>query len=235
MTAHEDRRLRADAERNRRRLLEAAGEIFRERGLEASVAEIAHRAGVGRGTVFRNFPTKEDLIAAILVDEMSAVAERGRALLDRPEADAALFEFLDDIAGRQRADRALFEAVADRFTGNPDMRSVHTEVVSVLDELLSAAKDEGAVREDIGAGDVLLLLKGVCQVAGAYGHIDAGVVDRQLDLVRCALSPPAAAKPLRGRAMTAQDLERVAAPGAEAPTTPGAALEETPQTAAGSE
>jgi AcrR family transcriptional regulator len=209
MRAREDHRLRADAERNRRRVLEAAGELFRERGLEASVADIAQRAGVGRGTVFRNFPTKEDLIAAILVDEMSAVAGRGRTLLDRPEADAALFEFLDDIAGRQRADRALFEAVADTFMGNPEIRSVHTEVVSVLDELLTAAKQAGAVREDIGAGDVLLLLKGVCEVAGAYGHLDPGVVDRQLDLVRCALSAPAAvAQPLRGRTLTVEDLER---------------------------
>ena len=61
---HEERHLRADAERNRVHLLQAATELFRERGLDAGVAEIAQRAGVGRGTLFRNFPTKEDLIAA---------------------------------------------------------------------------------------------------------------------------------------------------------------------------
>jgi AcrR family transcriptional regulator len=206
MNAPEARPLRADAERNRRRLLQAAGEVFRERGLDAGVAEIAQRAGVGRGTLFRNFPSKEDLIAAVVVDSMTEVAARGRTLLGQPDAGAALFEFLDDIAGRQRADRALFEAIADTFLANPDIRAAHADVLGVLDELLSGAKRAGAVREDIGAGDVLLLLKGVCEVAGAYAHLDPGIVARQLDFVRCALSAPAGAQPLRGRTLTVEDL-----------------------------
>jgi AcrR family transcriptional regulator len=206
MNAPEERHLRADAERNRRRLLEAAAEVFRERGLEAGVAEIAQRAGVGRGTLFRNFPSKEDLFAAVVVDGMTKAAAHGRALLEQADAGAALFEFLDYIAGRQRADRALFEAVADTFLVNPDIRAAHVEVVGVLDELLSGAKRAGAVREDIGAGDVLLLLKGVCEVAGAYAHLDPGIVARQLDFVRCALSAPAGAEPLRGRRLTVEDL-----------------------------
>src|SRR5215469_9714592 len=95
------RRPRADAERNRRRLLDAAAQLFGERGLDVGVAEIAQRAGVGRGTLFRNFPTKQDLIAAIVVDQMNAAAARGRELLDAPDAGDALFEFLDELAGRQ--------------------------------------------------------------------------------------------------------------------------------------
>ena len=66
----EPRRLRADAQRNRRRLIEAATELFSERGLEVGVADIAAHAGVGRGTLFRNFPSKEHLIAAIVVERM---------------------------------------------------------------------------------------------------------------------------------------------------------------------
>ena len=64
------RRLRADAERNRTRLLEAAAEMFSEGGLDVGVGEIAARAGVGRGTLFRNFPTKQDLVAAVVVKRM---------------------------------------------------------------------------------------------------------------------------------------------------------------------
>jgi AcrR family transcriptional regulator len=202
----EERHLRADAERNRRRLLEAATDLFRERGLDAGVAEIAQRAGVGRGTLFRNFPSKEDLVAAIVVDSMIDAAARGRTLLGHSDPGTALFEFLDDIAGRQRADRALFEAIADTFLANPDIRAAHAELLTVLDQLLSAAKQAGAVREDIGAGDVLLLLKGVCEVAGAYAHVDPGIVARQLDFVRCALSVPATAQPLRGRILTVKDI-----------------------------
>ena len=82
LTMEDERRpLRADAERNRRRLLDAATEIFCERGLDVGVGEIAERAGVGRGTLFRNFPSKEHLIAAIVVERMRESAARGRAAL----------------------------------------------------------------------------------------------------------------------------------------------------------
>src|SRR6478672_13523501 len=97
-----DRSLRADAERNRQRLIDAAAELFGERGLDVGVAEIAQRAGVGRGTLFRNFPTKEDLIAAIVVDAMSEAATLGRELLAAPGAGQALFTFLEAAADRQQ-------------------------------------------------------------------------------------------------------------------------------------
>jgi len=97
-----ERSLRADAERNRRRLLDAAQALFRERGLEVGVAEIAQRAGVGRGTLFRNFPTKQDLIAAIVIERMHEAHEYGQTLLDAPDADEALFAFLEEIVGRQQ-------------------------------------------------------------------------------------------------------------------------------------
>ncbi len=82
----ESKTLRADAERNRRRLLDAAYEMFAERGLDVGVGEIAARAGVGRGTLFRNFASKEDLIAAIVSERMHEAAEAGRALLEAADA-----------------------------------------------------------------------------------------------------------------------------------------------------
>jgi AcrR family transcriptional regulator len=206
MTAREDRRLRADAERNRRRLLEAATDVFREHGLEAGVAEIAQRAGVGRGTLFRNFSCKEDLIAAIVVDQISDVVARGRELLERPDAGAALFELLEEIVGRQRLNRALFEAFEDTFLANQEIRAAHAELLAVLEELLAGAKRAGAVRQDVGTGDLLMLVKGVCQVGGALCHGDPSVIARQLDLVRCALSTAAAEHPLRGRALSLADI-----------------------------
>jgi AcrR family transcriptional regulator len=78
------RPLRADAERNRRRLIDAAVEVFAERGLEASTAEIARRAGVGQGTVFRRFPTKDDLVAAIVVDRLTDIDAKVVALAANP-------------------------------------------------------------------------------------------------------------------------------------------------------
>jgi len=83
---------------------------------------------VGRGTLFRNFPSEEDLIAAIVVEQMTAVAEEGRALLERSDAGEALFEFLEDMARRQREGRALFEAIADTFLANEEIRAAYAEV-----------------------------------------------------------------------------------------------------------
>jgi AcrR family transcriptional regulator len=203
-----DRALRADAERNRRRLLDVAQELFRERGLDVGVAEIAQRAGVGRGTLFRNFPTKRDLIAAIVIDRMGEATEYGRRLLDAPDAGEALFSFLEEVVGRQQLDRCLFEAVADTFLANQEIRAAHAEIVGGLDELLTRAKKAGAVRSDVGAMDVLMLLKGVCEAAAAFASSDPSIVPRQLDLVRAAISANAAQRPLRGRSPTLEDIER---------------------------
>jgi AcrR family transcriptional regulator len=205
-----ERALRADAERNRRRLLDAAQELFSERGLDVGVAEIAERAGVGRGTLFRNFPSKEDLIAAIVVERMGEAVERGRTLLDASDPGEALFEFLAEIAGRQQLDRALFDAVADTWLANDEIRAAHAGVVGVLGDLLARAQEVGVVRQDIGAMDVLMLLKGVCETATAFAHIDPQVVPRHLDLLRAAVRADPAALPLRGRAPTLEDVERVA-------------------------
>jgi AcrR family transcriptional regulator len=170
--SEEERPLRADAERNRRRLLDAAEAMFCERGLDVGVGEIAERAGVGRGTLFRNFPSKEHLVTAIVVERMSEAATYGRELLDADDPGAALFGFIDQIVGRQQLDRALFEAVADAFLANDDIRAAHAEVVGVLDQLLVRAQAAGEVRDDVGALDVLMLVKGVCQAASAFAQID---------------------------------------------------------------
>jgi AcrR family transcriptional regulator len=214
--AEEIRRPRADAERNRRRLLDAAAELFGERGLDVGVAEIAQRAGVGRGTLFRNFPTKEDLIAAIVVDQMTEATERGRALVDASDPGAALFEFLDDMAGRQARARPLFEAVQEVFLANEEIRAGHHAIVEVVDALLTRAQDAGAVRPDVKALDVLMLLKGVCETAVQFYDLDPQISERHLDLVRAALAPPATPQKLRGRSATLNDLERVFGPEDEA-------------------
>src|ERR1700750_2536278 len=203
-----DRSLRADAERNRLRLIDAAQTLFRERGLEVGVAEIAQHAGVGRGTLFRNFPTKQDLIAAIVIERMADATAYGRGLLDAPDAGEALFSFLEEVVGRQQLDRCLFEAVQDEFLANREIRAAHAEIVGGLEQLLTRAKEAGAVRSDVGAMDVLMLVKGVCEAASAFAVSDASIVPRQLDRVRAAISAGGAERPLRGRAPTLEDIER---------------------------
>lgn len=221
----DERRRRVDAERNRRRLLDAAEQLFRERGLEVGVAEIAERAGVGRGTLFRNFPTKEDLIAAIVVERMREATERGIALRDAENPGEALFDFLEHMAGAQQLNRSLFDAIADTWLANTDIRAAHAEVIDALDALLRRAQATGSVRTDVGAVDLLFLLKGVCEAAGALSQIEPMIVQRHLDLVHAALVPPATAAPLRGRAPTLSDIEQ-AFPSAPAPEVPVRAVGE---------
>jgi AcrR family transcriptional regulator len=207
-----DRHLRADAERNRHRLLDAAEALFRERGLDVGVGEIAERAGVGRATLFRNFPSKEHLIAAIVVERMNDAIATGRELLEAPDPGEALFEFLDKIVGRQQMDRALSEAVADTFLANPDISAAYTELMEVLNELVQRAQDAGAVRADIGALDIILLVKGVSQAASAFQGLDDEIAERQFDLVRMALSANPSVQPLRGRSATLSDIQQAFRP-----------------------
>lgn len=202
----EERHLRADAERNRRRLLEAAQALFRERGLEVSVGEIAEAAGVGRGTLFRNFACKEDLITAIVAERIHEAALRGRELAQEPDPDEALFDFLAELVGRQQRDRALFEAFDETWLCREEIREAHGEIVAVLDRLLERAQQSGAVRADIGAMDVLMLFKGACMAASSFAHLDPALLDRHLDLIRASISASAAATPLRGRSPTLEQV-----------------------------
>jgi AcrR family transcriptional regulator len=198
----EERPLRADAERNRQRLLEAAQTLFRERGLDVGVAEIAETAGVGRGTLFRNFASKEDLIAAVLAEVMHEVAARGLELLDAPDATAAVFEFLEEMVGRQQLNRDVADAIDESWLARDDIRAAQEELVGTLEQLLARAQESGGVRPDIGATDVLMLFKGACVAASHFGQSDPGMIDRQLDLIKASLTSSPDQTPLRGRAPT---------------------------------
>lgn len=204
----EPKRLRVDAERNRRRLLAAATEMFCERGLDVGVGEIAHQAGVGRGTLFRNFPTKEHLISAIVVERLNDSISRGRAALASAEPDEALFDLIDQSVGRSQTDRALFDALADTWLANDEIRAAHAEMLGVLDALIRRAQDAGAVRNDVSAVDVLMMIKGICESAAAFSHVNPDVALRQIDLVRAAISAHGDLRPLRGRPPTIEDLQQ---------------------------
>jgi AcrR family transcriptional regulator len=211
----ERRTMRADAERNRRRLLDAATEMFCERGLDVGVGEIAQHAGVGRGTLFRNFPSKEHLIAAIVVERMSESIGRGRAALEEPDAGEALFSLIEQAVGRSQTDRALFDAIGDTWLANDEIRQIHGELLGVLAALVRRAQEAGAVRADIGAVDVLLMIKGVCESVTSFQHVHPDVALRQLDLIRSAISTPGGERPLRGRPPTIEDLEQAVPPPAK--------------------
>jgi AcrR family transcriptional regulator len=145
--------LRADAQRNLDRLLVAAAECFAERGVEASADEIARRAGVGHGTVFRRFPTKDALLAAVLGMDMRDLASTAEAALAEPDAGAAFEGFFRLAADAYARNRALIEAV-DRCRHTPEAEAL----VQALRGLVARAQEAGSLRPDVTAEDVLALV-----------------------------------------------------------------------------
>jgi AcrR family transcriptional regulator len=150
------RPLRADAVRNRASLLAAAADEFAERGLDASVADIARRAGVGKGTVFRHFATKDDLIAAIVLDRVGELTAAGERLREAADPGAALLEFLT-VAAHQRQQRDLsFLHVAGDV--NAEVTRAREQMYRTVHDLVDRARGHGALRDDVTGTDVILLM-----------------------------------------------------------------------------
>ena len=148
--------VRADAARNRESLLAAAEQEFAERGLSASVADIARGAGVAKGTVFRHFATKEDLIASIVCAHIAALTEAARRLSDAADPGTALLEFLTIAADqRQQHDLTFLQSASE---SDPRVTEVRDELHSALGTLVGRAHQSGAIRSDVTETDVFLLM-----------------------------------------------------------------------------
>jgi AcrR family transcriptional regulator len=181
-----DRPLRADAARNRARVLEVAYETFAAEGLSVPIDEIARRAGVGAGTVYRHFPTKDDLYRAVVEDRITTIIEGGRALIDAGDPGNALFSFQRSMVLQWGAtDQGLTEALAgvgiDISAAMPD---VEQGFLAMLDDLLQASQKAGTVRDDLSVRDVKALLTGASAVQAAYPDTAERVTEVFLDGLR---------------------------------------------------
>ena len=145
--------LRADAPRNLDRLLEAAGECFAERGTDVSVDEIARRAGVGHGTVFRRFPTKEALLLAVVLRRVEELADVAEAACEAADIEDAFAGFVRFAAGTYARDRVLVDGL-ERCVGRPEKE----RLLAAAGRLVRRAQDAGVVRRDVGGEDVLRLV-----------------------------------------------------------------------------
>jgi len=200
------RPLRSDAERNRRLVLEAAAAVFAERGLEAGVAEVAQRAGVGSATVFRRFPTKQELIVAVVDARIAEIAEQLETALTAPDPWEGLVVAMESIARLQARDRGLFEAVGSSVSGDEHLHARHTELMGLLDRVAARAQDAGLLRADVEATDLPMLAAAAastCQAAGGASELWRRYLVIMLDGLR-----PGAATPLP---VPAQSLEEILA------------------------
>ncbi|QRY53556.1 TetR/AcrR family transcriptional regulator [Mycolicibacterium septicum] len=161
--------MRADAARNRARVLEVAYETFAADGLSVPIDEIARRAGVGAGTIYRHFPTKDALFQAVIAERIRGVVDEGRTLLADADPADALFMFLRSMVLQWgAADRGLVDALAGSgIDVNTVVPEAEDEYLAVLGDLLAAGQKAGTVRRDVTVSDVKALLVG-CQAMQAY-------------------------------------------------------------------
>ncbi|MCW3041618.1 MAG: transcriptional regulator, TetR family [Solirubrobacterales bacterium] len=202
------RPLRADARRNRERVLAAAAEVFAEQGADASVAEIARRAGVGAGTLFRHFPTKHDLLLATLELALQSLEDaigHAEALEDPWESIVHVVTACAEIQAR---DRGFLESVGPELFLEPRLQRSHHAKMTRLAALIERAQAAGRIREDLRAEDIPFLLYAVGGVTGQCCSATAVSPDlwrRYLGIVLDGLRP-AAASPLPVPAPTPAEL-----------------------------
>src|SRR5437867_1089855 len=175
------RPLRADAARNREKVLRAARDAFAESGYGVPLDEIAARAGVGPGTVYRHFPAKEALFEAVVTARITDLVSDARARGDAADPGGAFFGFLTRIAGEAAAKRDLPDAIA--IAG-----SLREDLFAALDVLLRRAQQAGAVRAGIRTSDLIVLLKGI--FASLADSTDPSLHERVFAVLADGLRPP---------------------------------------------
>jgi AcrR family transcriptional regulator len=162
--------LRADARRNRARVLEVAEQVFASEGLAVPIDDIAKRAGVGIGTVYRHFPTKEALFAAIVQQKLARVVEHISSVAADPAPGEAFFAVLDRLVAQGTDKKDLVDALA---VAGIDVRSSAQDTAkqlrSALGTLLKRAQAAGAVRRDVTVEEILALVGATLAAATRTG------------------------------------------------------------------
>ena len=180
-TAHV-RPMRADAARNRERLLDAAVRAFANDGADVTLEAIAKAAGVGIGTLYRNFPTREALVEATYRNELARLCTAAPGLLEEVPADRAMRMWMDRFIDYMAAKRGMADALRAVIAsgGNPYAHS-RDNLIDAVTSLLTAGADAGTIRSDVQPADVLASLMGVTLTAGEPPQRDQAA--RLLDLL----------------------------------------------------
>jgi AcrR family transcriptional regulator len=210
MTVEPETRLRADARRNRDQIMAAAKAVFAEPGPDVPMEEIARRAGVGVGTLYRRFPDRDALIRAVAQENFGAVLDDARAATaEEPTAWDALVRLL----GRSRDLRlsvrlaVLSPPAWVAIRDDPQTQRFRDGLMTVLDDLVRGAQAEGVLRTDVGAGDVAALVSLLLRrVPADNDDVAELILERALVLILDGLRARPGS-PLPGRPVTVQDLD----------------------------
>ncbi|MEV6761466.1 helix-turn-helix domain-containing protein [Streptomyces sp. NPDC051105] len=166
---------RADARRNRRKVLAAASQAFDEHGLDVSLGAIARQAGVGAGTVYRHFPSKEILLEAVLVQQLDDLVETARQWAARNDPAEAFFGFLLEVVETSHVRKHACDALTTQTSWpRPILAASARRFSQALDQLLRAAQHAGGVRTDVNTDDVTALTVGCATIRAAHHDRNGG-------------------------------------------------------------
>lgn len=200
--------LRRDAQRNRDRLVAGAGELFAVDGIDVPVEEITRRVGVGMGTLYRHFATKEDLVDAVLEGALGAYVELAREAAAAEDAWAGFTGFLEQGLELHASNRGLMDVISTSARGRARAQATRERVRPLLREVVARAQAEGRLRGDFSAEDVPLLFRALGRVIEATGETAPELWRRYLALAVDGLRADAAT-PLPVAPPTAEQVRRL--------------------------
>lgn len=205
------RPLRADAERNRQRIIAAAQEVFAQRGLEVTLDDIAHQAGVGVGTVYRRFANREELIEAIFDTEIQRVIEVAEEALAHEDPWAGLVHFFTTAGQDFADDRGLREVLLVGTHGKDRVAAARDRLSPVVSAVIERAQRHGSLRDDIEASDVPLIQIMLGAATQLTRTVSPGLWQRYLTLILDGLrASREAPTPLPHRALSQEEFDRTA-------------------------
>jgi AcrR family transcriptional regulator len=188
--------LRADAERNRQRLLAAAKELFAERGLGVTLDEIARHAGVGTGTAYRRFPNKDALIEALMADRIGELGAIARECLEEPDPWIGLTGYFRRALDLMAADRGLKQVIFSTGRGSERVAHARRAIAPVVTQLVHRAVEAGVVRSELSTTDVPIISIMLTTVVDFARDIDPELHKRYLAIVLDGLRPHDDLEPL---------------------------------------
>jgi AcrR family transcriptional regulator len=156
------RQLRADARRNRERILEAAKEVFGEQGADAQMDDVARRAGVGVGTVYRHFPNKDVLMGELVTEKFRTFTEQAHEALEEEDAWKGFCDLLERTAGHMAENVALQDALRTTSAAFEYAEPARLELNGAIDKLVKRAQRQGTMRKDFKAEELGMLMGGLC-------------------------------------------------------------------------
>src|SRR6478752_3522259 len=177
------RPLRADAERNRQRILDAAKTLFAERGVDVSVEEIAAAACVGIGTFYRRFPDRETLVEAVFATKMEQVVQVARDALEIEDPWEAFRTFVVTVARMHARDRGLKSVTLSADRGQKQVAEFRAAIQPLAQQLLERAKAAGALREDVTSFDIPMIYQAVGAIADRTRDVAPDYFERTLTLL----------------------------------------------------